>query len=80
MLLKTGGRRNLRNIPILWMQGENNYSGPAQVQFLKQSGLDAEFLRLRDRGIEGNTNLMVIERNNFEVFGLIREWLATRVR
>lgn len=71
---------NLRGMPILWMQGENNYSGPAQVQFLKQSGLDAEFLRLRDRGIEGNTNLMVLERNNFEVFGLIRDWLAGRVR
>lgn len=72
---------NLRNIPILWMQGENNYSGPAQVQFLKQSGCDVEFLRLRDRGIEeGNTNLMVLERNNFEVYGLIHEWLARRAR
>jgi pimeloyl-ACP methyl ester carboxylesterase len=72
---------NLRGIPILWMQGENNYSGPAQVQFLKQSGCDAEFMRLRDQGIdEGNTNLMVLERNNFEVFGLIRDWLSRRVR
>jgi len=71
--------KNLAGIPILWMQGENNYSGPAQVQFLKQSGCDAEFLRLRDRGIEdGNTNLMVLERNNFEVFELIREWLDRR--
>jgi hypothetical protein len=72
---------NLRNIPILWMQGENNYSGPAQVQFLKQSGCDVEFLRLRDRGIEeGNTNLMVLEKNNFEVYSLIQEWLARRAR
>ncbi|MGE0593951.1 MAG: alpha/beta fold hydrolase [Vicinamibacterales bacterium] len=70
---------NLAGIPILWMQGENNYSGPAQVQFLKQSGCDAEFMRLRDHGIEeGNTNLMVLERNNFEVFELIREWLDRR--
>jgi pimeloyl-ACP methyl ester carboxylesterase len=70
----------LRGIPILWMQGENNYSGPAQVQFLKQSGCDAEFMRLRDQGIDiGNTNLMVLERNNFEVFGLIRDWLTRRV-
>jgi pimeloyl-ACP methyl ester carboxylesterase len=73
--------KNLRGIPILWMQGENNYSGPAQVQFLRQSGADAEFLRLRDRGMEeGNTNLMNLERNNFEVFGLIRDWLQQRVR
>jgi pimeloyl-ACP methyl ester carboxylesterase len=73
--------KNLRGIPILWMQGENNYSGPAQVQFLKQSGCDAEFMRLRDQGIDvGNTNLMVLERNNFEVFGLIRDWMSRRVR
>jgi pimeloyl-ACP methyl ester carboxylesterase len=71
---------NLRGIPILWMQGENNYAGPAQVQFLRQSGCDAEFMRLRDQGIEdGNTNLMVLERNNFEVFGLIRDWLDQRL-
>ena len=73
--------KNLRGIPILWLQGENNYSGPAQVQFLRQAGCDAEFMRLRDRGLEdGNTNLMLLERNNFEVFGLIRDWLQQRVR
>lgn len=71
--------KNLAGIPILWMQGENNYSGPAQVQFLKQSGCSAEFVRLRDLGILGNTNLMPLEKNNFEVFGVIRDWLATHV-
>ncbi|MEQ1731119.1 MAG: alpha/beta fold hydrolase, partial [Vicinamibacterales bacterium] len=72
--------RNLAGIPILWMQGENNYSGPAQVQFLKQSGCDTDFIRLRDRGLDGNTNLMLLERNNFEVFGVIKEWLDRRAR
>jgi hypothetical protein len=37
-------------------------------------------VRLRDRGIEeGNTNLMLLERNNFEVFAIIRDWLNQRV-
>ena len=71
--------KNLAGIPILWMQGENNYSGPAHVQFLKQSGCTAEFVRLRDLGILGNTNLMPLEKNNFEVFGVIRDWLAKHV-
>jgi pimeloyl-ACP methyl ester carboxylesterase len=72
---------NMRGIPMLWMQGENAYAGPAQVRLLQQSGCSAEFMRLRDHGIaEGNTNLMPLERNNFEVFGLIRDWLAGRVR
>jgi len=69
--------KNMFGIPMLWMQGENNYSGPAQVRFLQQSGCTAEFIRLRDRGmVEGNTNLMLLERNNFEVFGILRDWLA----
>ena len=38
-------------------------------------------MRLRDRGIaEGNTNLMPLERNNFEVFGLLRDWIGAKVR
>ena len=73
--------KNLRGIPIMWLQGENPYAGPAQVQFLKQSGCDAELVRLRDRGIEdGNTNLMLLERNNFEVFAVIRDWLNQHLR
>jgi hypothetical protein len=63
----------------MWLQGENNYAGPAQVEFLRQSGCAAEFVRLRDLGIEGNTNLMLLERNNFEVFGVIRDWLNRNV-
>jgi pimeloyl-ACP methyl ester carboxylesterase len=72
---------NMRRVPMLWMQGENNYSGPAQVKYLTQGGCSAEFIRLRDRGIaEGNTNLMLLERNNFEVFGILRDWLAEHIR
>jgi hypothetical protein len=38
-------------------------------------------MRLRDHGMpEGNTNLMLLERNNFEVFGLLRDWIGEHVR
>jgi hypothetical protein len=33
-------------------------------------------LRLRDYGIHGNGNLMLLEKNNHEVFSVIRDWLA----
>jgi len=73
--------KNMSGIPMLWVQGENAYAGPAQVRFLQQSGCSAEFMRLRDRGMpEGNTNLMLLERNNFEVFGLLRDWIGEHVR
>lgn len=73
--------KNLKGIPMLWVQGENAYAGPAQVRFLQQAGCSAEFMRLRDRGMpEGNTNLMPLERNNFDVFGLLRDWIGEKVR
>jgi len=36
-------------------------------------------LRLRDYGISGNGNLMLLEKNNYEVFGVIRGWLDRKV-
>jgi pimeloyl-ACP methyl ester carboxylesterase len=71
---------NMRRVPMLWVQGENAHAGPAQVPLLQQAGCDAEFMRLRDRCIdEGNTNLMPLESNNFEVFSLLRDWIGARV-
>jgi hypothetical protein len=51
----------------------------ANVEFLKQAGCQVEMLRLRDHGIVGNGNLMLMERNNHEVFTILREWLDRRV-
>ena len=35
---------------------------------------------LRDYGIYGNGNLMLLERNNHEVFTVIRDWLDKNVK
>ena len=52
----------------------------ANVAFLKQVGCDAEMIRLRDYGILGNGNLMLLDKNNHEVFGVIRDWLDRKVK
>ena len=52
----------------------------ANVAFLKQAGCSVEMLRLRDHGIVGNGNLMLMEKNNHEVFTLLRDWLDRNVR
>jgi len=72
--------KNLAGIPIAWVTSEFGGGGSpvANVAFLKQVGCTAEMLRLRDYGIYGNGNLMPLEKNNHEVFGVIRDWL-TRV-
>ncbi len=71
----------LRGIPIAWLTSEHGAGGSpvANVEFLKQAGCDAVMLRLRDYGISGNGNLMLLERNNHEVFRVIQEWIEQKV-
>jgi len=72
---------NLMNIPIGWVTSEFGGGGSpvAQVDYLKQAGCSAEVIRLRDYGIIGNGNLMLMEKNNHEVFAVIRDWLDKKV-
>ncbi len=73
--------KNLRDIPIGWLTSEFGGGGSpiSNVEFLKQAGCSAEMVRLRDRGIVGNGNLMLLEKNNHEVFGVVRDWLDRKV-
>jgi len=73
--------KNLQNIPIGWLTGEfgGGGLGYANVAYLRQAGCRAELIRLRDLGIEGNGNLMVMEKNNRQVFDLIDGWLTRNV-
>lgn len=74
--------KNLRGIPIGWLTSEFGAGGSpvANVAFLKQVGCQAEMLRLRDHGILGNGNLMLMEKNNHEVFAVIHDWLNRNVK
>jgi hypothetical protein len=73
--------KNLQGIPIGWLTSEFGGGGSpvANVEFLKQVGCSAEMLRLRDYGILGNGNLMLMEKNNHEVFEVIHQWLDKKV-
>jgi pimeloyl-ACP methyl ester carboxylesterase len=73
--------KNLKGIPIGWLTSEFGGGGSpvTNVEFLKQVGCSAEMVRLRDYGIVGNGNLMLLEKNNHEVFGVVRDWLDRKV-
>jgi pimeloyl-ACP methyl ester carboxylesterase len=73
--------KNLKGIPIAWVTSEFGGGGSpvSNVAFLKQVGCTAEILRLRDYGIHGNGNLMLMEKNNHEVFSAIRDWLDKKM-
>ncbi len=73
---RTNGK-TCQGIPMGWLTSEFGGGGSpvANVEFLKQVGCTAEMVRLRDYGISGNGNLMLLEKNNHEVFGVMRDWL-----
>ncbi len=73
--------KNLKGIPISWVTSEFGGGGSpiSNVAFLKQAGCDAEMLRLRDYDITGNGNLMLMEKNNHEVFKVVQDWLNKKV-
>ena len=73
--------KNLKGIPITWVSSEFGGGGSpvSNVAFLKQVGCNAEMLRLRDHGIYGNGNLMLLEKNNHEVFRVIQDWVNKNV-
>jgi len=72
--------KNLKGIPIAWMTSEDGAGGSpaANVEFLKQAGCSVEMLRLRDHGITGNGNLMLMEKNNREVFRVLTNWFDAK--
>lgn len=73
--------KNLRGKKAAWITSEFGAGGSpiAQVAFLKQVGLDTTMLRLRDYGIHGNGNLMLMEKNNHEIYRLTQEWLDQNI-
>ena len=72
--------KNLGGIPMGWLTTEFGGGGSPipNVEFLKQVGCQAEMVRLRDYGILGNGNLMLLEKNNHEVFKVVDDWLTRR--
>jgi pimeloyl-ACP methyl ester carboxylesterase len=76
--------KNLQGIPVGWLTGELRSSGSnnndaASVAFLRQAGCRVDHLVLKDHGIRGNGNLMLIEMNNREIFNLIKDWMGNSV-
>jgi pimeloyl-ACP methyl ester carboxylesterase len=73
--------KNLAGKKVAWITSEHGAGGSpvAQVAFLKQVGLDTTMLRLRDDGIHGNGNLMLMEKNNHEIYRVTQDWLDANV-
>jgi len=52
----------------------------AAVNMVKAAGGNASFHLLPDHGIAGNSHMMMMDRNNLQVAGVIRKWINENVR
>lgn len=61
---------NLAKVPVLQIVGEASFQAVFSgcvVSYLRQAGVDVEFVRLEERGIRGNGHFIFMEKNNIEV-------------
>ena len=69
---------NLAACPILIVSGQASYHAVYDhitSAFLRQAGVEHEFVRLEDIGLEGNGHMMMLEQNNHLVADFLIDWL-----
>jgi pimeloyl-ACP methyl ester carboxylesterase len=72
----------LKGIPIMLLHAEASFAMPTAhcgAAFLKQAGVDNDFVNLADLGIHGNGHFMMLEKNSLQIAGVIADWLNKRV-
>jgi pimeloyl-ACP methyl ester carboxylesterase len=60
---------NLQQVPTLILQAEASYHAGydhCSVRFLKQAGVNVDFIKLEEVGVRGNGHMMMLEGNNQE--------------
>ena len=73
---------NLKGVPIMILVGEAGFhavSDHCNSLFLKQAGVDNDFVRLPDIGIHGNSHYLMLEKNSDQIAGVVANWLRKRV-
>jgi pimeloyl-ACP methyl ester carboxylesterase len=74
---------NLQDIPILIMVAEASYHATydhVTSAFLRQAGVDHDFVRLADKDLKGNGHMVMLEKNNHAVADMMLDWVAERCR
>jgi pimeloyl-ACP methyl ester carboxylesterase len=73
----------LAGIPMTIVTAEASYHARydhCTSQFLTQAGVPNDFVPLAGRGIHGNGHMMMLEKNNLEIAGVIADWIARHVK
>jgi pimeloyl-ACP methyl ester carboxylesterase len=70
---------NLAKMPMLIVNGEASFHAPFEhctVKYLEQAGVHPTWIDLGKVGVHGNGHMMMLEKNNLEVAGVIEKWLG----
>jgi pimeloyl-ACP methyl ester carboxylesterase len=73
----------LAGIPVMIVTAEASYHAPydhCTSQYLTQAGVANDFIPLAKRGIHGNGHMMMLEKNNLEIAGVIADWISGHVK
>jgi pimeloyl-ACP methyl ester carboxylesterase len=68
---------NLKTMPILVVSSEASYHAPydhCTVRYLRQAGLKPSWIKLAERGIHGNSHVMMMEKNSRQIASVIIGW------
>ncbi len=74
---------NLKRIPTMVMAAEASYHqvyDHCTAKYLRQAGMNVEYIRLQDKGIRGNGHMVMIEKNNLDIARVVDEWLQQNVK
>jgi hypothetical protein len=73
---------NLKKVSIVIVSAEASYHSPydhGTSNFLKQAGVNHEFIRLQDKNIRGNGHMMMLEKNNHEIADVLIDWAKSKI-
>jgi pimeloyl-ACP methyl ester carboxylesterase len=73
--------KNWQNTAVAVYTAEASFVNvnPGAVAFLKQAGVHATEIRLKDLGIHGNGHAMMLEKNNREALKPITDWIQKTI-
>jgi len=69
---------NLQKVPLLVVTSEASFHAGydhCTVKYLQQAGAHVTFIKLAEIGIHGNGHMMMLEKNNMDVAGVISRWI-----
>ena len=73
---------NLVGVPTVVVTAEASYHAAydhCTVSYLRQAGVEADFIRLEDLGLQGNGHMFMLEKNSLEIAAVVNRWLASKL-